>query len=180
MFWASRHGEASRQIQSHAMLLSVLADRHRSPHDPHGPYRPQRPHDSHRPHDLISLILLIDHQAHLILMETTRWQQDLMYLIELIVLIAVILNRKRNEWQRWRWSALLEGAVGVILKPCWSHLGASRGHLETILGSSATCAWCFERHGWHAEESRWMQSHAMLLSVLATKMVIKHRPWAGV
>ena len=62
-----------------------------------------------------------------------------MYLIELIVLIAVMLSRRRNVWQRWRWWTLLEGAVGVILKPCWSHLGASRGHLETILGSSAAC-----------------------------------------
>ena len=50
MFWASRHGAASRRIQSHAMLLSVLANHPHSPDDPHGPHGAQSPHDSHGPH----------------------------------------------------------------------------------------------------------------------------------
>ena len=50
MFWRSKNGEACRQIQSHAILLSVLAYNPHSLDDPHEPHGAQSPHNSHKPH----------------------------------------------------------------------------------------------------------------------------------
>ena len=89
----------------------------------------------------------------------------------------------------------------AILGPFWSHLGASRGHLETILGSSAACTFISSyRHinttflspyhtttcnadviawakGGECQQHKSQPSHAMLLSVLAKKMVSEHTRW---
>ena len=76
MFWASRHGAASRRIQSHAMLLSVLANHPHYPDDPHGPHGAQSPHDSHRPHGAH-----IPHTPHRpsIVNKVTRTQGDIFF-----------------------------------------------------------------------------------------------------